>query len=56
MAQLLTCENEEEVETYFNEKTEVFINKEFNIKDAKQLIKQRKEFKPERLDLILKEY
>ena len=53
---ILSCENLEEVESYLNEKPEIFVNKLITIDDLRDIIGQRIDFDKEKIALLLKNF
>ena len=56
IAQILSCENLEEVENYLNERTDLIVNKVVQIADVKDLLNKRIDLPRDKLNALLKNY
>ncbi|CDW72213.1 UNKNOWN [Stylonychia lemnae] len=56
IAQLLSCENIDELEILLNEKTELIVNKTIKVEEIKEIIIQRVDLDRNQIDALLKNY
>ena len=56
IAQIMSCENLEEVENYLNDKTELLINKVLKVDDIKDLLSQRVDLNMDQVALLMRNY
>ena len=56
LAQVLSCENLDELDNILTEKTDLIVNKALNIEDVKQLVMQRVDLDKEALAALLRNF